>query len=119
MEAEVDAAKAEAAVVDTVDMVEEAAVTAGTATTHIMPIMTMGPTSTMAEATAMLTRRALEDELDKTAIHSSPIIRVVRPRYLNHRQVPVVTEVDRMGHALGVTALSLLSLLAMLHQHLM
>ena len=77
MGAEVDAVMAVATAVDTLDMVEEAVVTAGTVTDRIIPIMTVvGPMPIMAAATAMSMRQAL-DELDKTISLSSPIIQVV------------------------------------------
>ena len=69
-------------------------------------------TITMVVATAMSTRQARMDELDRTISLSSPPMRVVLARLLNLRQVIVLgIVVDRMEIASGITALSFLILL--------
>ena len=111
----VDAAAAVAVAVDImVDMVGEAVVTAGTVTARIITTeMTVGPipTITMVAATAMSTRQARMDELDRMISLSSPPMRVVLARLLNLRQVILGIVVDRMEIAAGITALSFLILL--------
>ena len=112
MGAEVAVAVVEA--VGAADMEEEAVVIATTLTVTA-PTTTIttaaGPMPILAAATAMSTNRILVVELGRMSSLSSPPI-PVRARLLIHRQVPVVTVVDKMELALGATALRFLILLS-------
>ena len=88
-----------------VDMVGEAVVIVTTMTIPTIPIMMEGPIPTMVAATVTSMRQALVVAQGRMNSLSSPPTRVVSARMLNHRQVPVVNVVDKMGFALGIIAL--------------